>query len=154
MDHWFTEDTRMQRRMVLFDDGALVVADTVSPGPLAKGMLAGPVWNPACRTVKPLTPGAFLIGPQGHTCRLFLNAEQPMPFGSKTLDVWSQKNHTVVYGQTVASDRPLRTVSVFLPGSDGDKPTVTYRPDSVVITLSPGRVLSLSGSNQWQVSGE
>ena len=42
---WFTADTRLQRRMILLREGALVVCDRVQPGPTADGWQAGPLWH-------------------------------------------------------------------------------------------------------------
>lgn len=145
-DRWFCPDTRMERQMTLLNDGTLVVADMLWPGPSALGMQAGPVWNPVSRNVVQKSDHEFVFGPPAHSFHVVLASDTTATYGTRTVDVWSKKGHVGIYGHTLISGAPVHFVTVFTPASVRIVPTVSFQSQGCSISLADNRILTFLDS--------
>jgi hypothetical protein len=110
---WYTDDTRLVRRMVLLAEGPLIVCDQLHPGPAAQGWQAGPLWHlrsePEAGTNWYNTPGqeellVWFSPSPGRTC------------GVQTATLWSgTRPFTVFAKETLQSKRAVQFVTVLMP---------------------------------------
>ena len=136
---WFTDDSRLVRRMVLLGEGPLVVEDKLLPGPQADGSKHRAAVAPA-RTVaarrhvvrRPRAPApAGLVRPvPGQTV------------GSRPVRLWSGvEPYTVFTRQKLTGGQAARFVTVLVP----------HRPEADPATLATGIQLRGSTSSRLEV---
>lgn len=154
-DSWFTEDTRLVRRMVLLAEGPLVVVDELTPGRQADGWVAGPLWH---LRSKPPQGGNWFDAP-GHPNLMvwFAPAADRTP-GMQTTSLWSGvQPYTVFAKQTLRAGQPVRFTSVLVPHPASTRPEI--RTDETAspgvrldLELPTGRVhVEIDGDGKWAV---
>ena len=109
---WFTPDTTLRRELLLTAEGALVVHDTLRPGPQAKGMMAAPIWQLGS-TAAP-KPGSNWY--RNDDLLVWFAPSAGRTYGLQTGDIWSKRGHRSVYAmQGVEPGRPIEFTTVLLP---------------------------------------
>jgi hypothetical protein len=110
---WFTDDSRLVRRMFLLGEGALVVDDELLPGPQADGWTAGPLWHLFGR---PREAGTWFDAP-GPRRLLVWFAEAPgRTVGVQTVRLWSGVEPSTVFArQRLKAGQLARFVTVLVP---------------------------------------
>ena len=113
LGQWFTDDSRLTRRLVLLKEGPLVVCDDLEPGPTADGQVAGPLWHlPA----EPRADGHWFDAPGKRHLLVWLAPGPGRAFGTQTVELWGRvRPHTVFAKQPLRAGRPVRFVTVLLP---------------------------------------
>ena len=117
--NWFTPGTTLRREMVLHADGALLVRDTVTPGPNAKGMKVAPVWQlgPVTEPLK----GANSF--QADNLLVWFAPAEGQSYGLQTMDIWSKKKHRRVFASRDAEPgKAMVFTTVLLPAGPGSTP--------------------------------
>jgi hypothetical protein len=116
---WFTDDSRLVRRMLLLAEGALVVQDELLPGPQADGWTAGPLWH---LFVRPREGGNWFDAPGPRHLLVWFAQAPRQSVGVETVRLWSGvEPFTVFARQKLTADhaahgaRPARFVTVLLP---------------------------------------
>ena len=132
---WFTADTTLCRQLALLPTGALIVRDTLVPGPLARGMVAGPLWHMAATNVPASGPNWF--NSAGGKVELF-TWFAPMPAqtaGLQTAAVWSKDHQQTVFArQTLQPGQPAVFVSVLIPHDRGTDAAALAQQVSIRMT--------------------
>lgn len=126
---WFTPNTTLLRQMVVTGHGVLVVRDVLRPGPLANGMIAGPIWHLGPH-VAPRTDGNWLDTTAGDQRMLVWFAPaKGRTFGDQVTAAWQIKHCWTAYArQTVRAGRRFCFVTVIVP----------HRPDDHAASLAAG----------------
>ena len=110
---WFTDDSRLRRRMVLLGEGPLVVCDELLPGRQADGWVAGPLWHLFDR---PQANGNWFDTAGGRNLLVWLGPAPGRSLGVQTAELWSgMRPFTVFAKETLKAGRPARFVSVLVP---------------------------------------
>jgi hypothetical protein len=110
---WFTPDSGCRRQIVLTGGGILVVRDVLTPGPMAHGMVAGPIWHLGPTAAPTAGPNWFNSG--GGTLDLLLCfATAPgRTFGRQTVDLWAKAGQQTVFArEPVVPGQAMRFVTV------------------------------------------
>ena len=110
---WFTDDSRLVRRMLLLAEGALVVQDELLPGPQADGWTAGPLWHLFAR---PRAAAMWFDAPgPAHLLVWFAQAPE-QSVGVETVRLWSGvEPFTVFARQKLRAGQAAHFVTVLLP---------------------------------------
>ena len=131
---WFTADTRLQRRMVLLREGALVVCDRVQPGPTADGWQAGPLWH--IRS-EPQAGENWYNATGREELLVWLGPAPGRSCGVQTTLLWSgTKPFTVFSKETLKANRPAEFLSVLVP--HGSNVAATSLAAGIHVAHGPG----------------
>jgi hypothetical protein len=142
---WFTEDSRLTRRLVLLGEGPLVVCDQLQAGASAEGQAAGPLWHLPCRPEQgrqwfdaegwhalqergaqtaPVSgvPSRGVSRRDAAARRRLLVWFAPVPgqtVGVQTVELWGHiRPYTVFAKQALHGGRPARFLTVLVPHRD------------------------------------
>lgn len=113
LEKWFTDDSRLTRRLVLLREGPLVICDDLSPGAEADGQWSGPIWH--LRTSPDRGKHWFdLPGPGGMLAWFAPGAGRE--FGLQSVELWGRiKPFTIFTRQKLRAGRAERFLTVFVP---------------------------------------
>ena len=112
-DAWFTNDSRLVRRMVLVREGALLVQDDLLPGRQADGWTAGPLWH---LFAKPRAGGTWFDAPGPLHLLVWFTESPGQSVGAQAVRLWSGvEPYTVFVRQTLTGGRPARFVTLLVP---------------------------------------
>jgi hypothetical protein len=118
---WMTSDSSLRRQMVLTKSGILVVRDRLTPGPLAKGMAAGPIWQMTSdRPVRQSGNWFYSTGGRMDLLTWLSGTGEGLVFGQQTTDIWSKKDQRTVFAkEELEPGKPVYFVSVLVPQLPG-----------------------------------
>jgi hypothetical protein len=123
---WMTADTTLERQMILTRSGVLIVHDRLKPGPLAKGMAAGPIWQMMSPDA-PRQSGNWFYS-AGNRVGLIAwlgGTGSGLSFGTQTTDVWSkQDQQTIFVKKLLQPGEPVGFISVLVPVASGSDAAV------------------------------
>jgi hypothetical protein len=131
---WFTDDSRLVRRMLLLREGALLVTDDLMPGPQADGWTAGPLWHLFARPLseRPQSGPAWFDAPGRRHLLVWLEQAPGRSMGVETVRLWSGvEPYTVFAKQRLKAGRSARFVTVLVP----HRPEIEAAPLAAGITL-------------------
>jgi len=120
---WMTPDSTLRRQMVLTKSGILVVRDRLDPGPLAKGMAAGPIWQMTSdRPVRQSGNWFYSTGGRLDLLTWLSGTGAGMVFGQQTTSIWSKKDQRTVFAkEELQPGKPVYFVSVLAPQTPGSE---------------------------------
>lgn len=113
LSKYFTDDTRLTRRLVLLAEGSSIVCDDLEPGPQADGQVGGPLWH----LHREPTSGDHWFDVPGPRHLLVWCAPGPeRSFGLQTVELWGRvRPYTVFARQPLRANQPVRFITVLLP---------------------------------------
>lgn len=121
-DQYFTPDTKFARRMLMTNDGVLIVRDDMLPQEGAAGRDAGPLWN-LSSSAQPYSGGNWVCS-NGGSKELFVymdSANTPDEIGYQTVNIRGRENHRAAFVKRILqSDTAERFISVLVPRNPSD----------------------------------
>jgi hypothetical protein len=117
---YFTDDSRLTRRIVLLREGALVVCDDLEPGPQAKGQVAGPIWH---LHAEPQSGPHWFDSPGPRRLLIWFAPSAGREFGVQTVELWGHtRPYTTFAKQPLRPNCPVRFITVLVPHGDERSP--------------------------------
>ncbi len=113
MGQYFTDDSRLTRRLVLLSEGILVVCDDLEPGPQADGQVGGPLWH---LQAEPVSGGHWFDSPGPRRLLVWCDPAAGRSFGVQSVELWGRiRPYTVFAKEPLRSGRRTRFLTVLIP---------------------------------------